>query len=124
MSFLYNFSFSRLKFLLLLTAVFVLPACSAGGGGSTQGSSNNLGISWTAPSEREDVTPISLSEIAGYRVYYGTETGVYQNQLAVDGSVTLATISGLSSGTYYVAVTTIDTEGRESAYSQEVIATV
>lgn len=129
MFFLYNFSFSRLKPLLILTAILALPACSAGGAGdagvdTTSQQSGAVGIEWSAPVEREDVSPMPLYEIANYRVYYGTEAGVYQNQLTVDGSMTSAAISGLSSGTYYVVVVTVDTDGRESAYSTELVVTV
>jgi hypothetical protein len=127
MSFLHNFScsFSRLKFLLILTVIFALPACSVGGGDSSSSEPENLlGVDWVAPSEREDVSPISLSEIAGYRVYYGTQTGVYPNQVDIDGSETTAKIPDLPQGTYYVVVTTVDTDGRESVNSSEVVVTI
>jgi len=137
MSFLHNFSFLRLKFLLVFTIVFVLPACSGGGGAGDSGISSStttsslavpvfgaLGVNWTAPLEREDVTPLSLSEIAGYHVYYGTEAGDYQNQLDVESDLTAAQVPDLLSGTYYVVVTAIDTDGRESLYSSEVVVSI
>jgi hypothetical protein len=81
----------------------------------------DIDVSWVAPVEREDGTPITMAEIAGYRVYYGTEPGLYTNQLGVTGSDTMAaTLSGLASGTYYITITTLDSNGRESAHSLEI----
>jgi len=82
-----------------------------------------VALSWTAPVEREDGTPISMSEIAGYRVYYGTTEGNYPNELDIADSYNMqATLSNLVSGTYYIVVTVYDMDGRESAYSQVVTA--
>jgi len=89
------------------------------GGATTQG----VALSWTAPVEREDGTPISMSEIAGYRVYYGTSEGNYPNEIDIADSYNMqATLSNLVSGTYYIVVTVYDMDGRESAYSQVVTA--
>jgi len=81
----------------------------------------SISLDWTAPVARTDGTPITMSEIAGFTVYYGTSTGSYPNKLSVDdGSTTSATIADLPAGTYYLVVTTRDYEGRESGYSSEV----
>lgn len=108
-------------------------------------------LNWIAPSEREDGTPISLSEIAGYRVYYSylaggslpdttlpdttlpdtalpydalayaSSAGKYPNKIDImDSSAVQASLSGLSPGRYYFVVTVIDTDGRESRFSEEV----
>ncbi len=91
--------------------------------GSDSGSSTpkSLTISWVAPSARADGSSLPLSEIAGYRIYFGTSAGNYSNTITIgDGSVVQGTINNLNSGTsYYFAMTTIDTDGRESAYSAE-----
>jgi len=136
---LHIYNFSRLKCLLTLVLIFSLVACAGGDGGvgstgnhsglisNPDGSIAALSLSWAAPSEREDNTGLSLSEIAGYRIYYGTETGNYQNQFEVnDGSAEHAQIVNVppSSGAYYLVMTTIDTEGRESSYSSELVITV
>ena len=82
-------------------------------------------LSWIAPVEREDGTPISMSEIAGYRVYYGTSQGNYSNQVEVAGSATMqVTLSNLVAGTYYIVVTTYDNDGRESDFSQVVTRSI
>jgi len=68
---------------------------------------------------------LALSEIAGYRIYYGTVPGVYQSQIDInDQTVDQAQIVDIPLGTYYVVMTTIDAEGRESGYSSELAVTV
>ena len=58
-----------------------------------------------------------------YRLYYGTESGVYSNTVDV-GLVTEYTLSGLTDGTYYLALTAVDTRGMESVKTAELSATV
>jgi len=126
-----HFNSFRLKYLFALILIFPLFACSGTGTeasnpfaiGST--SHNVLAINWVAPSEREDGTGLALSEIAGYRIYYGTVPGVYQSQIDInDQTVDQAQIVDIPLGTYYVVMTTIDAEGRESGYSSELAVTV
>lgn len=60
------------------------------------------------------------SDLAGYRVYYGTSSRNYPNSISV-GKVTSATVSGLTVGTtYYFALKAFDTSGNLSGYSAEV----
>jgi hypothetical protein len=77
-------------------------------------------LSWTAPVSRADGTSLSLSEIASYSIYYGTSPGSYSNSIDVAYPSQTRTVTNLPVGTYYVAMTTRDSGGRESAYSQEV----
>ena len=82
---------------------------------------SDINLSWAAPSEREDSKPISLSEIAGYKVHYGTTQRKYSNSVDInDGSADGYTLKNFSAGTYYFALTTYDTAGRESQYSAEI----
>lgn len=75
-------------------------------------------VSWNANTE---------SDLAGYKVYYGTSprsgtcpTGGYPNVVNV-GNVTTYTFSSLTDGaTYYFSVTAYDTSGNESTCSTEV----
>ncbi len=82
--------------------------------------SQSLGVtlSWSSPTSREDSTALAMSEISGYRIYYGTDS----NNLTVlavitDNSVTQHTTGPLDDNTYYFAVTTYDIDGTESAFS-------
>jgi hypothetical protein len=112
-----NDSNMNLKLILVLLAFLVslmLNGCSGGGG-------TNADLSWVAPTERVDGSVLVLSDIAGYRIYYGLEPGVYHNQIDVnDHTATQVQLSGLLSGEYFIVMTTIDTNGRESSFSQEV----
>jgi len=83
-------------------------------------------LNWAAPVAREDESPIAMSEIAGYRVYFGTETGNYTQSIEVnDAYIDAITLDELNTaGTYYIVLTTVDTDGRESAYSEEIVINV
>jgi predicted phage tail protein len=60
------------------------------------------------------------SDLAYYRVHYGTSSRSYSNSIGV-GTTTSSTISGLTPGAiYYFALTAVDTSGNQSSYSQEV----
>lgn len=82
----------------------------------------DITLAWVAPAEREDNSTLSLSAIAGYKVYFGTTQGQYSNSLTInDGSATGYTFNDFAAATYYFVVTTIDTEGRESQFSSEIV---
>ena len=72
-------------------------------------------LSWTASPD---------ANVTGYRVYYGTAPGAYSQPRGsglTTGNATSWTVSGLNPGTlYYFAVTAVDSQGNESAYSNEV----
>jgi hypothetical protein len=75
----------------------------------------NVALAWNASS-----TP----NPAGYNIHYGMTSGSYTNKLSV-GNVTTATISNLTAGvTYFFVATTVDTNGNESAFSNEAAWTV
>ena len=81
-----------------------------------------ISLSWTAPVSRTDGTPLSMSEIAGYRVHYGTSPGKYPNHVNItNGSLQSATVTGVPVGTYYVAMSTYDASGLESSYSAAIV---
>ena len=138
---------TNIKHLFALTFFLLLTACNSsddfttsandtsnistggtGGTGSTGGSGNTTGpaavLSWVAPAERTDNSSLSMAEIAGYRIYYGTAQGNYSEQVMINDAYAdeynLGNIN-LPAGTYYAVMTTVDTDGRESSYSQEVV---
>ena len=85
----------------------------------------DIKLSWAAPAEREDNSSISLTEIAGYQVFYGQAQGQYPNNITInDGTAVGYTFTDFPAGTYYFVVTTLDTEGRESQYSSEVVIAI
>lgn len=77
-------------------------------------------LSWSAPHTNADGSP--LSDLAGFRVYYGTAHGKYSKSITVNSPSALRyTIENLPAGnTYYMTVTAFDTSGNESAASTEV----
>ena len=78
----------------------------------------DVSLSWTAPAEREDGDSISPSQIAGFKVYYGSNEGNYDNNVDVnDHTATDYIFKKLTAGTYYFVVTTYDVDGLESEYS-------
>lgn len=76
-------------------------------------------LSWTAPTQYEDGTPLPTSEIQSYKIYYGTASKVYSSSISVTPTTLSYVVSNLSNGTYYFAITTVATNGAESAYSNE-----
>ncbi len=74
-------------------------------------------ISWTAPTTNTNGS--ALTDLAGYKVYYGTASGSYTKSIDA-GNSTAYTVSNLAEGyTYYFAVTAYNTSGGESSYSTE-----
>jgi len=82
-------------------------------------SDQKINLSWN---------PNQESDLAGYKVYYDTDsgepyngTGATQGNSPVDvGNANSFTLSGLISGNYYIAITAYDINGNESWYSKEV----
>ncbi len=113
------------KSLILLTSllIFALQSCGGGGGGgSGDGPSSSKSLKWTPPSTREDGGFLSLSSIAGYRIYFGTdENNLHQVVDIEDMSVNSYTYEAPDSGGYYFAVTAYDTHDQESEMSNIVV---
>ena len=109
---------------LLALAVLTLSSCGNGGGGgiSTQEEGSvTATLSWDAPTTNTDGT--ELTDLTGYKVYYGTSSGVYDNVIDV-ADVTTYTLTDIAPATYYFAVTAYDELGNESDYSNEVSKTI
>jgi hypothetical protein len=67
---------------------------------------------------------VAGTTLSGYRVYYGTTPGKYQQTLGAGvwaGNVTSFNLTGLLTGaTHYFVATAVDSQGNESAFSNEV----
>lgn len=77
-----------------------------------------VSLNWTAPTQYNDGS--MLNDLAGYRVYYGTQSGVYTQQVTIDNpSITSYVIENLAPDTYYFVATSINGAGVESPRSNE-----
>ncbi len=111
--------FSRFLFFCFVSFVFLnlLFFISAGKVYSGQAT-----LSWDPPTTNADGTP--LTDLAGYKIYYGTSSGNYSQTIDVS-NVTTYQVNNLSEGlTYYFAATAYDTSNNESSYSNEVNKTI
>ena len=94
---------SRLALFVAVAAIF---STATGAFAETR----SVTLSWDANSE---------PDIAGYRVYWGTSSGVYDQFR--DVSQNTASVSNLTvGGRYYFAVTAYNEAGLESGYSEEI----
>jgi hypothetical protein len=87
------------------------------------GTSGAVTVTWSPPTTRTDGT--SLTNLAGYYLYYGTTQGSYPNKITIAGtSLTSYTVSSLASGTYYLVMSAYDATGMESQQTSVVASTV
>jgi hypothetical protein len=80
-------------------------------------------LTWTPPQFNTDGT--QLTDLAGYKIYWGTSQGNYTNSKTVNGAgITSDMVQQLTPGTYYFVVTAFDAGNNESAYSNVATKTV
>jgi hypothetical protein len=80
-------------------------------------------LSWTPPLTRTDGS--TLTNLAGYRVYYGTSSGSLTNRIVIsNATVSTWVVENLTSGAWYFAVTAVDSAGLESSRAGPVSVTV
>jgi hypothetical protein len=86
-------------------------------------SSGRATLSWTPPLTRTDGS--TLTNLAGYRVYFGTSSTSLTNRVAIDNpSVSTWLVENLTAGTWHFAVTAVDAAGLESSRAGPVSLTV
>ena len=81
--------------------------------------SGNLTLSWVAPTENVDGS--ALTDLAGYRIYWGVASRSYDDFVQLNDATVTAHTEVVPEGDYYVAMTALDDDGNESAYSNEVL---
>jgi hypothetical protein len=81
-------------------------------------------LSWNAPTLRADGT--ALTNLFGYRIYYGTSSGNYTNVVMLPSTAaTSYTFTNLPTGaTYYFSTSAIDANYQESSVSNETSRTI
>src|SRR5262245_25038065 len=106
---------------MLLRSLLVLLACLSLAFAATTVQAEQVQLAWDAPLQA-DGTPIP--NLAGYKLFYGSQSGQYPTMIPV-GMVTTYTVTSLSAGqTYYFAAKAYDSNGTESAFSNEVSVTL
>ncbi len=102
---------SNMKHILKVLAVLLFMICF-----SIQAYAATVKITWNANTE---------SDLAGYKLYYGTKSGVYTSSIDVKNVTQYTvTVNPTVTTTYYVALTAYDTSGNESVKSDETSITV
>ncbi len=74
-------------------------------------------LSWRRPEQRADGSPLSASDISGYKVYYSAsenEQRFEEHHFLEGGDTTAIDIDNLSETWHYFRISTIDTHGLES----------
>jgi hypothetical protein len=80
---------------------------------------SNVTLSWQAPSENADGTP--LTDLRGFKVHYGAASRIYSATIDVpNGGLTTYVVDNLKAGKYYFAVTAYNSSGEESSLSPEI----
>jgi hypothetical protein len=79
-------------------------------------------LTWTAPTQNVDGS--ALTNLAGYKVYWGQTPRSYTASANVSGAGTTSYTASLTPGTWYFAVSALDSNGAESAKTNEVSKTV
>ncbi|TKB85566.1 MAG: fibronectin type III domain-containing protein [Nitrospira sp.] len=114
-------SFGRVIFTVVGVA---FGGCTGGGGGDSTppaaqdpAGTASLTFQWD---------PVSVSDLAGYRIYRSTTAGIYGSPIAtLSASTTTYQITNLTKGvTYFFAVSAYDTSGNESPLSNEQSRTI
>ncbi len=83
---------------------------------------SSLTLTWTPPTQNEDGTPIT--NLAGYRIRFGLQSGVYTNMITLNNpGLATYVLGGLAAGTYYVVISAYTQNGAESSYSNEASST-
>lgn len=73
----------------------------------------------------ENTDGTALTDLAGYRIYWGQTAGNYPNSVSINNpGITTYVIENLASGSYTFVATSFNTDGVESGYSAPATKTV
>lgn len=83
----------------------------------------SLSLSWTAPTENADGSP--LSDLAAYRIRWGNQSGNYPNLIDIDSpGVTRYVLDNLVQAEYYLVISAVDDSDNKSEFSGEAFGIV
>jgi hypothetical protein len=85
----------------------------------SQDALGSVTLEWAPPQTNTDGS--YAGDLAGYVIYWGTESGNYDQQVRIENvGLTAYVIDNLDPATYYFAATAFNSSGVESGYSNEV----
>jgi len=88
-----------------------------------QVSLGSVTLNWTAPTQNTDGSV--LTNLAGFKIYYGTSPDNYPNQITINNpGITAYLVDNLSQNTWYFVSTAFDSSGMESDFSNVAIRTI
>lgn len=115
-----NRALGAMRLCALLASATIVSSCSGSGDSGTAPEPTPVPTGLTATLAWDASAPGTVS---GYRVYFGTASGAYDQALGAGvavGTASTYTVGSLTPGqTYYFAVTAVDAAGGESPYSNE-----
>jgi hypothetical protein len=81
--------------------------------------SESFTVSWIPPTENEDGSP--LTDLAGYRIYYGMLPGEYTETVELDSAAGMTShlLNNLAPGRYFLVMTSVNSQAMESRHSSE-----
>lgn len=89
-----------------------------GGGGTVGGTGDVPILTWIKPTTNADGS--ALTNLAGYRIYYGRCSRDYTEMIELDDpEATECSIGDLSAGFYFFSITAYNGDGVESYYTKE-----
>ncbi|MEM1263603.1 MAG: putative Ig domain-containing protein [Pseudomonadota bacterium] len=84
-----------------------------------ESASGSITLTWDAPTERTDGS--ALTDLTGYRIYYGTQSGSYTETIELmDPGLTVYVVSDLVPGTYFISAKAVSASGGESGFAAEI----
>jgi hypothetical protein len=93
-----------------------LQAAALQGTAATPPPSGSATLTWTPPTKNTNGT--TLTDLTGFKVYWGTQQGVYTHSVVINNPTTKQwTLNNLAKGTWYFAVSATAASGQESSKS-------
>ena len=100
--------------------------CSGAGGNSvemlTVAVPKAVEVRWLAPTENVDGT--RLTDLSGFRIHHGPSSRHYTQTVRIADPAATRHGLMLTAATYFIAMTSLDADGNESGYSNEVVEVV
>lgn len=82
-------------------------------------------LTWTAPAQNSDGSPLNVTDLLGYRIYYGTDAANLATRIDInDPLATSYTVGNLTTGTWHFETTAVNSASVESDRSNRASKTI